>query len=177
MAKRTKKGIRSNIHTKVRRKKANPSIRNGSLRSGLEAKFKAVLDKGDFHYAYEKSVFEYFVPETKRKYLPDFTPPIQEGQAPRVVYEVKGRLTSDDRKKMCLVRDQHPDTEFIFVFGRPNNKLKKGSPTTYASWAEKNGFKWLSIEEVERNPTCISSMMKNPNPGKFPESLSKKKKS
>lgn len=184
MAKRTKKSGRSNLHSKIRRAATNPSFRKGKVRvglkeyrSGLEARFAEALNKGDYDYAYEESIFKYIVPETQRKYLSDFSDKVPEGQAPGIVYEIKGRLTSDDRKKMCLLRDQHPNTKFVFVFGRPNNKLKKGSPTTYSSWAEKNGFKWLSIEEVERNPSCILGMTKKPNPGRFPESPKRKKKS
>ncbi len=46
------------------------------------------------------------------------------------------------RKKMILVKEQHSGIDIRFVFENPNLKLRKGSKTTYAMWAEKNGFKW-----------------------------------
>ena len=69
-------------------------------------------------------------------YLPDIV--IDNG----VVVEIKGRLTSADRRKMLAVKKAHPNTDIRFVFMRPNNPLYKGSKTTYAAWAESHGFPW-----------------------------------
>jgi len=76
------------------------------------------------------------VPERKATYTPDFI--LDNG----IVIESKGLFTSDDRKKHRLVQSQYPDLDLRFVFSNPNQKISKGSKTTYAMWCEKNGFKY-----------------------------------
>lgn len=49
-----------------------------------------------------------------------------------------------DRKKHLLIREQYPHLDIRFVFQNPNNKLYKGSKTTYAMWCEKYGFKYAT---------------------------------
>lgn len=58
-----------------------------------------------------------------------------------VLIECKGRLTAADRKKLLLVKKQHPrlDLRLLFQF---DNKLSPRSKTRYSTWAEKNGFEW-----------------------------------
>lgn len=82
---------------------------------------------------------EYDVLET-RKYTPDFTLPN------KVILEAKGRMTGRDRKKMLLVKEQHPDRDIRFVFMYPKNKLSAKSNTRYWQWAEKHGFPWCGPE-------------------------------
>ena len=41
-----------------------------------------------------------------------------------------------------LIKEQHPDLEVKFLFQNANQKIYKGSKTTYADWAVKNGFEW-----------------------------------
>jgi hypothetical protein len=43
---------------------------------------------------------------------------------------------------MKLVKEQHPLFDIRFVFQRSQNKISKNSKTTYAMWAELNGFPW-----------------------------------
>ena len=74
----------------------------------------------------------YSIDET-RVYLPDFR------LANGIIVECKGRLTSADRKKMKLVKMQHPDKDIRLLF-QFNNKLNPRSKTRYTDWAEKNGF-------------------------------------
>lgn len=95
----------------------------------------------------------------------------------KVIFETKGRLVADDRKKLIRVKESHPDYRIILVFERPNNKIRKGSPTTYSDWATKNGFEWMAIKAVKENPTSILNIMKKPEVGKLPEPLKKKRKS
>lgn len=59
-----------------------------------------------------------------------------------IIIEAKGVLYSEDRQKHLLIKKQYPDLDIRFVFQNPKNKLYKGSKTTYADWAEKNGFKY-----------------------------------
>lgn len=76
----------------------------------------------------------------RRKYTPDFI--LENG----IILETKGRLTAADRKKMLLVKAQHPGLDIRFVFMYPNNKLSAKSKTRYWEWAEKNGFPWCGKE-------------------------------
>ncbi|GAF70452.1 unnamed protein product, partial [marine sediment metagenome] len=69
---------------------------------------------------------------------PDWTVVTRSGHT--IYIEYKGVLDLATRKKMILVRDQHPDKDIRFVFQRGMNKIRKGSKTTYMMWAAKNGF-------------------------------------
>ena len=51
---------------------------------------------------------------------------------------------------MLNVRDSNPDTLIIMVFPQPNNRLRKGSKTTYADWCDKNGLAWISVVQLEQ---------------------------
>lgn len=77
-----------------------------------------------------------YVPKV-RHYTPDFYIPETD-----IYIEAKGRLTREDRSKMLLVKQQHPDCDIRFVFGNANNKLYKNSNTTYGDWCNKHGFEW-----------------------------------
>lgn len=93
---------------------------------------------------YEPETFPYRIEET-RKYTPDFID--EEG----VWYELKGRFTAIDRKKMLLVKNQYPNQEIIMVFMKPNNMLTKckGSKS-YAAWCELHGIKWTTMDKLEQ---------------------------
>lgn len=79
-----------------------------------------------------------------RKYKPDFALRVPSGKT--IYLEVKGYLRPEDRMKMVAVKRSNPTLDIRFVFGR-DNKLYKGSSTTYSQWAEKNGFKW-TVEHI-----------------------------
>lgn len=86
--------------------------------------------------AYEELKLEYEKPPSKHKYTPDFELPNG------IVVETKGRFTAEDRAKHLLVKRQHPGRDIRFVFSNSRARLYKGSPTTYAAWCEKNGFRF-----------------------------------
>lgn len=75
-------------------------------------------------------------PAKQRSYKPDFVLPNG------VVIETKGLFQTDDRQKHILVKGQHPDLDIRFVFSNAKARITKVSGTTYAMWAEKNGFIW-----------------------------------
>jgi hypothetical protein len=54
--------------------------------------------------------------------------------------ETKGYLTSLDRTKHKLIKDQHPDIDIRFIFQNARNLLRKHSKTTYGAWCDKYGF-------------------------------------
>lgn len=110
-------------------------IKHG-YRSGLEEKVSKQLQDLGVAYEYEKFKIAYSVKEM-RKYTPDFKI-LSNG----IIVETKGRFLPDDRKKHLLVKEQHPELDIRFVFSNSNAKLQKKSPTSYANWCDKNGFKW-----------------------------------
>ena len=105
-------------------------------RSGLENTLADQLKAAGVSFTYETTKINYMVPATLHTYTPDFV--LSNG----IIIESKGLFSVEDRKKHLLVKAQHPELDIRFVFQNPHNRLYKGSPTTYAMWAEKNGFKW-----------------------------------
>jgi hypothetical protein len=118
----------------MRRTTFNQKALAAGYRSGLEEAVSAQLASEGVDASYESFKIPYTVPETLHKYTPDYDLPNG------IVIETKGRFMAADRKKHVLVKKQHPDLDIRFVFSNPNAKLRKGSPTTYATWCEKNGF-------------------------------------
>ncbi len=116
-------------------------------RSGLEAAVAQQLLEADIVFSYEKLKVPY---QIDAKYIPDFL--LDNG----IIVECKGRFTSEDRRKMRLVKQQNPDLDIRFVFSRSSSKINKGSKTSYANWCDKYGFmyadklipgEWLNDEK------------------------------
>ena len=42
------------------------------------------------------------------------------------------------------IKEQYPEIDFRIVFYNANQKIKKGSKTTYAMWCDKHGIKWAN---------------------------------
>lgn len=61
-----------------------------------------------------------------------------------IIIEAKGLFEIEDRQKHLLVKQQYPNLDIRFVFQNSNNKIYKGSKTTYADWCKKNGFKFAN---------------------------------
>jgi len=100
-------------------------------RSGLEATIADQLKELGVDFEYEKQKIPY---QIDAKYIPDFVLPNG------VIIECKGRFTSEDRRKMRLVKDQNPELDIRFIFTRSASKINKGSKTSYADWCDKYGF-------------------------------------
>lgn len=92
-------------------------------------------------FKYEPFNIDYTIPETKHKYKPDFV-------RGKLIYELKGRWTAQDRKKMRLLVEQHPEYEIVMVFQNPNIKINKGSKTSYADYCDKYNIKWKHYKEI-----------------------------
>ena len=104
-------------------------------RSKFEVKVAADLGKRKIDFQYEKVSFDY-VPKI-RNYTPDFYLPES-----KIYIETKGRLTTNDRVKHLLIKDQYPDLDIRFVFVNANNKISRTSKTTYANWCDRHKFLW-----------------------------------
>ena len=111
--------------------------RKHGYRSGLEDKIGKQITAAGHEVVYETDKIAYEVPMRKSKYTPDFKLPKKGGF---FYVETKGIFDLEDRKKHQLIRQQHPDIDIRFVFSNANNKLYKGSKTTYGSWCDKHGF-------------------------------------
>lgn len=123
------------------------------FRSGLEDKIAAELASKGVNFSYEKLVIPYLKPAKTSKYTPDFLL-LDNG----IIVESKGRFVTADRQKHLLVKAQHPKLDIRFVFSNSKSRISKISPTTYAMWATKHGFKFAdrSIPQEwidERGPT------------------------
>lgn len=111
---------------------------SASYRSGLEEKMASQLETHGVPSVFEQYEVKYVVPSSNHTYTPDFVLPSG------IIIEGKGIFDSDDRKKHTLIREQHPELDIRFVFSNANAKLYKGSPTSYAMWCQKNGFKYAT---------------------------------
>jgi len=115
--------------------KRQAAVKNG-YRSGLEEIVDSTLKQHNIDGEYEKHKIKYTVPATDHTYTPDFRLPNG------IFVETKGRFVTEDRKKHVLIKKQHPELDIRFVFQNSKNKIRKGSPTTYADWCIKHGFKY-----------------------------------
>ena len=108
-----------------------------AYRSGLEERNAEVIRSyTGKRAAYEMYTLAYTVPSRVAHYTPDFILPNG------IVIETKGRFLPDDRQKHILIKRQYPDLEIRFVFTNSKTKLYRGSPTSYAQWCEKYGFRY-----------------------------------
>ena len=120
----------------------------------FEAKLATQLNPLGCGFSYETLVIEYM---KKGTYTPDFILPNG------IIIEAKGLWVPEDRKKHLLVREQHPKLEIRLVFQNANNKIRKGSKTTYGMWCDKKNIKWsnkvipsswLSNQHIYRVPSA-----------------------
>lgn len=109
------------------------------LKGSFEKQIVEQLNKHkNVKWFYEEMTMDYY---EVRKYIPDF---VIETKDSSFILEAKGWFRPEDRRKMKLIKKQCPDLDIRILFQRAENKLNKNSNTTYAMWAEKNGFKWAS---------------------------------
>ena len=121
---------------------------------------------------FEDRTLPFLQPAQKRRYNPDFRveKDILFPGSPEVFIEVKGQLTSADRKKLKLIKEQYPEMQLILLFGRAENKLNKQRPTTYADWCDQYGIPWLDVRDVQDKgdiKACLSRIMKTQRSGKL----------
>lgn len=105
------------------------------FRSGLEEALSAQLEHAGVAARFEAFRIPYRL-EKSCTYTPDFLLPNG------IVVEGKGRFETADRMKHLLIKGQHPDIDIRFVFSRSGEKIAKGSKTTYAMWATREGFEY-----------------------------------
>lgn len=120
------------------------------FRSGLEESVANQLISLSVPVVYEQHKIEFTQPAKLRTYTPDFLLPNG------IIVETKGYFEAEDRQKHLFIKQQNPEIDIRFVFTNPNTKLRKGSPTSYAMWCDKNGFlyaqKLIPIEWLNESP-------------------------
>lgn len=142
-------------HPKTRFKDAFARARAMGYRSGLEERTaKDLIKRGCTDFEYETVKVPYEVPARPAKYTPDFILPNG------IVVETKGRWVSEDRKKLKLIMEQHPDLDLRIVFSRSLTPINKTSKTTYGMIATKLGIpyadKLIPQEWLEEPPNEAS---------------------
>jgi len=124
-----------------RRKSSKRAIaKKHGFRSGLEEDIDKSLKSRGVSGEYEQHKISYTKPATNHTYTPDFKLPNG------IFIETKGRFVLADRQKHVLIKSQHPELDIRFVFQNANNKIRKGSKTTYADWCVKNNFIYSNKE-------------------------------
>ena len=113
---------------------------SNSYRSGLESRIADQIKEAGLSVDYETDVLTFHWPQRMARYTPDFKLPKPDGGF--FFLEVKGRWQTADRQKMLLVRQQNPDHDIRMLFQRGNNRLYKGSRTTYGDWCDLHGILW-----------------------------------
>ena len=114
------------------------------LKSGLEEAVYKFLNNNNCMFVYEGIKITYSSPETKKTYTPDF--PISKCN---IIVETKGAFQSADRKKMKLIKAQHPEFDIRFIFSNSKTKIGKKSKTTYGKWCELFGFKYHCVQSTK----------------------------
>ena len=100
-------------------------------RSRLEQDIASHLERVGAMFEYESIRLPY---TRECVYTPDFILPNG------IIVEAKGWFRSSDRSKLALVKKRLPSIDIRIVFQRSGNRLNKQTKTTYAEWANKNGF-------------------------------------
>lgn len=130
-------------------------------RSGLEQLVGSLLKHAGLDHKHEPITLKYVIPTSTHRYTPDFVVNGNEF-SPTLYLEVKGRYTSQDRKKTLLVKQAHPTIILLLIFGRSANTLSRKSKTTYANWCDKNNIPWCDIKEFTKDPRkCLSNLIRN----------------
>jgi len=135
-----KKGIKGKAKSKLVSKESSKLAKQIAKLAGMksmgEVKCAADLEERGVPYSYETTTIPY--QHKPQKYTPDFD--IYAGKK-KVHVEYKGKLDAATRKKLLAIKASNPDVAIFLVFEKGNNKIRKGSKTTYIAWAKKNGFK------------------------------------
>ena len=105
---------------------------SNKFRSDLEGLVADQLEKQRVEFTFEPSRIKY---EVTKKYTPDFLLPNG------ILIEVKGWFKSEDQRKHKLIKEQHPEIDIRFVFGKLKNKVQ-GGRFTCQEWCEKYDFQF-----------------------------------
>jgi hypothetical protein len=131
----------------MRKRKRKIKYRNRTYHSNFEVDVAKQLYTAKVKFTYETTSYYYEQPVahgecldcasknviTPHWYTPDFF--LSNG----VIVESKGKLDRDTRKKLKAIKNSNPDLDLKILFMK-DNKIRKGSKTTYTMWATSQGF-------------------------------------
>ena len=111
--------------------------------SKWEARLHSTILKGWEHHP-EKQTYV-----IEHSYEPDFTRLVGYD---KILLETKGRFWdyAEFNKYIWIKKALMPSTELVFVFANPSapmpraKKRKDGTKRSHAEWAEANGFRWFT---------------------------------
>ena len=107
-------------------------------KSNLERNIAKILDKYSVPFEYEPTRLSY--QPKPRTYIPDFYISDKE-----FYIEGKGYFHDGyERTRHLLIRDQL-GVDIKFVFQNPQNRIGKGSRTTYADWCDRYNFEYSDL--------------------------------
>ena len=115
------------------------STKTTKYRSKFEERHAPLLL--DFGCTYEPYKIQYIIPESKHNYTPDFV-------IDNIIFELKGRWTREDRKKIIYIHSQHPEYNLIMVFQNENLPIYKGSKVTYAKFCQKMNINYINAKQL-----------------------------
>lgn len=115
-----------------------------SKRSGFEDRVADYFKHNKIPVEYEAEKIKYILPASNHSYTPDFR------IGPNKFIETKGRWDAADRKKMLLIKEQHPEITIYMLFMKSQNTISPKSRTTYAAFCDKHGIEWAdyNLHEV-----------------------------
>ena len=105
------------------------------FRSGLEIAIASELDIKSVEYEFEKTKLSYVKPQKVHTYTPDFYLKKQ-----NIFIQTNVYFTTQDRQKMRLIKEQHPNKDIRCVFSNSKTRISKKSKTTYCMWCYKYDF-------------------------------------
>ena len=123
---------------------------------GYDSKWEAVLHNTILQgWNLHTNKIEYVVEHT---YTPDFIKVIG---GKTILIEAKGRFRdhAEYNKYVWIKKSLPENTELVFIFASPYaampaaKKRKDGTKFSHAQWAEKNKFRWFSVESFKETFT------------------------
>jgi hypothetical protein len=114
--------------------------KKAGMKSMAEVETAVMLGSLKKGYAYESERWEY--QHKVQHYTPDF-------KIGNLYVEVKGKATNETRKKMLAVQRCNPDKNLVILFLKGNNKIRKGSKTTYLEWFRKVGYTCFDFSDMK----------------------------
>lgn len=128
----------------VRARRSKLTSYKGTIttRSGFETRQILDLEQREIAYSYESEKIDYLPIPKWRRYTPDIV--LVKRDTSKMYIEIKGYFSTADRMKHLSIHRHDPRLDIRFVFQNAQNKIYKGSKTTYSDWCDKQGFRWAN---------------------------------
>lgn len=108
----------------------------GNYEREVAKQLLSLQSKYKFDFNYESERIPYVI---THYYKPDFILTTVSGK--KFYIESKGWWEQSDRRKILEIVETNPDIDLRMLFQK-DNKIYKGSKTTYSMWCEHYGIRW-----------------------------------